>query len=49
VPDVLPQAHSASLGITFCTGQQFPSEYLTAHGLWNRGKRNGYKVIRVII
>jgi glucose/arabinose dehydrogenase len=54
VPDVLLQAHSASLGITFYTGQQFPPEYsgdifAAEHGSWNRGKRTGYKVIRVII
>ena len=54
VPDVLLQAHSASLGITFYTGRQFPPEYsgnifAAEHGSWNRGKRTGYKVIRVII
>jgi len=54
VPDVLLQAHSASLGITFYTGQQFPPEYsgnifAAEHGSWNRSKRTGYKVIRVII
>ena len=27
VPDVLLQAHSASLGLTFYTGQQFPPAY----------------------
>jgi glucose/arabinose dehydrogenase len=54
VPDVLLQAHSASLGITFYTGQQFPPEYsgnifAAEHGSWNRSKRTGYKVIRVIM
>src|SRR5262249_23270811 len=53
VPDVLLQAHSASLGITFYTGQQFPSEYsgnvfAAEHGSWERSKLTGYKVIRVI-
>jgi len=53
VPDVLLQAHSASLGITFYTGQQFPSEYFgnvfaAEHGSWERTKLTGYKVIRVI-
>ena len=27
VPDVLLQAHNASLGITFYEGKQFPAEY----------------------
>jgi glucose/arabinose dehydrogenase len=52
IPDVLVQAHSASLGLTFYTGNMFPSEYrgdgfAAEHGSWNRSKRTGYKVIRV--
>lgn len=52
VPDVLVQAHSASLGLTFYQGMQFPSEYqgdafAAEHGSWNRSKRTGYKVIRI--
>lgn len=52
VPDVLVQAHSATLGLCFYTGQQFPADYkghifAAAHGSWNRSKRTGYKVIRV--
>jgi len=52
VPDVLLQAHSASLCITFYTGSQFPKEYhgdafAAEHGSWNRAKRTGYKIIRV--
>jgi glucose/arabinose dehydrogenase len=52
VPDVLLQAHSASLGMTFYTGTQFPAEYrgdafAGEHGSWNRARRTGYKVIRV--
>lgn len=52
VPDVLVQAHSASLGVTFYQGTQFPSEYqgdafAAEHGSWNRSKRTGYKVIRI--
>jgi glucose/arabinose dehydrogenase len=51
-PDVLVQAHSASLNLCFYTGDQFPSEYKGAifaafHGSWNRVKRTGYKVVRV--
>lgn len=52
IPDVLVQAHSASLGMTFYQGTQFPSEYqgdafAAEHGSWNRSKRTGYKVIRI--
>lgn len=53
VPDVLFQAHSAPLGITFYEGSNFPAEYkgnafVTMHGSWNRGNRTGYKVVRVL-
>jgi glucose/arabinose dehydrogenase len=52
VPDVLLQSHSASLCMTFYTGEQFPKEYrldafAAEHGSWNRARRTGYKVIRV--
>jgi glucose/arabinose dehydrogenase len=52
VPDVLVQAHSASLGMTFYTGKQFPDAYrgsafAAEHGSWNRARRTGYKVIQV--
>ncbi|HWX83264.1 MAG TPA: sorbosone dehydrogenase family protein [Xanthobacteraceae bacterium] len=51
-PDVLLQAHSASLGLTFYQGDNFPAEYrgdafAAEHGSWNRSKRTGYKVIRI--
>ncbi|HKG99916.1 MAG TPA: sorbosone dehydrogenase family protein [Bradyrhizobium sp.] len=54
VPDVLIQAHSASLGLTFYDGSAFPGEYrgdgfAAEHGSWNRSKRTGYKVIRIRI
>jgi glucose/arabinose dehydrogenase len=54
VPDVLLQAHSASLGLAFYYGTQFPAEYrgslfAAEHGSWNRSKRTGSKVIRVIM
>jgi len=53
VPDVLIEAHSASLGMTIYDGSQFPPDYrgnvfAAEHGSWNRSKRTGYKVIRVI-
>jgi len=52
IPDVLLQAHSASLGMTFYQGDNFPSEYrgdgfAALHGSWNRSKRTGYKVVRI--
>ncbi len=54
VPDVLIQAHSASLEMTFYEATQFPADYrgnifAAEHGSWNRSKRTGYKVIRVIV
>ena len=54
IPDVLLQAHSASLGLTFYDGTQFPQQYrgnifAAEHGSWNRSKRTGYKIIRVIV
>ena len=54
IPDVLLQAHSASLGMTFYDGTQFPADYrgdifAAEHGSWNRSKRTGYKIIRVIV
>jgi glucose/arabinose dehydrogenase len=52
VPDVLLQAHSASLQLVFYDGSQFPAEFrgdgfAALHGSWNRTKRVGYKIIRV--
>ena len=54
VPDVLIQAHSASMGMIIYDGDQFPSEYrgdvfAAQHGSWNREKRTGYKVIRALL
>jgi glucose/arabinose dehydrogenase len=54
VPDVLIQPHSASLGMTFYDATQFPAEYrgsifAAEHGSWNRSKRTGYKIIRVVV
>ncbi|MGO9641637.1 MAG: PQQ-dependent sugar dehydrogenase [Candidatus Acidiferrales bacterium] len=52
VPDVLLQAHNASLEMLFYEGGQFPKEYhgdifAAEHGSWNRALRTGYEVIRV--
>ena len=54
VPDVLIPSHSASLCMTFYTGNQFPDSYrkdafAAEHGSWNRSRRTGYKVIRIPI
>jgi glucose/arabinose dehydrogenase len=54
IPDVLIQPHSASLGMTFYDAEQFPADYRSnifaaEHGSWNRSKRTGYKIIRVIV
>ncbi len=56
VPDVLEQAHSASLQMTFYTATSgpaaFPAEYRgnafsALHGSWNRSVRTGYKIARL--
>ena len=51
-PAVEMQAHSAPLGLTFYTRQQFPEEYqgdmfVAFHGSWNRTVPTGYKVVRI--
>jgi len=50
VPDVPLGPHTASLGFTFYTANQFPSEYkdgafVGQHGSWNRSTISGYKVV----
>ena len=52
-PDVLLQPHSAPLGLTFYEAAQFPPQYrgdafVALHGSWNRAKRTGYKVVRLL-
>ncbi len=56
VPDVLEQAHSASLQMTFYPVNNgpaaFPSQYhgdafVALHGSWNRATRTGYKIVRI--
>jgi glucose/arabinose dehydrogenase len=54
VPDVLLQPHAASLQMVVYDGDQFPPEYqgqifAAFHGSWNRQRRLGYKVVRVIV
>jgi glucose/arabinose dehydrogenase len=51
-PEQELQAHSAPLGLSFYTGQQFPAAYandalVAFHGSWNRTTPTGYKVVRV--
>ncbi|WP_428995914.1 PQQ-dependent sugar dehydrogenase [Paraburkholderia ferrariae] len=46
-------AHVASLGMRFYTGSMFPADYkncifIAEHGSWNRSKKVGYRVVRVI-
>ena len=54
VPDALLQPHSAPLGIAFYEGDAFPAEYkgdafVAFHGSWNRARRTGYKVVRILM
>jgi glucose/arabinose dehydrogenase len=54
VPDVLIQAHSASLGMAFYDGKMFPAEYsgdafVAEHGSWNHSQGSGREVIRIPI
>jgi glucose/arabinose dehydrogenase len=53
IPDVLMQAHSAPLQIAFYDGDSFPAAYkgsafVTLHGSWDRSRRTGYKVVRLL-
>lgn len=46
--------HVAALGMRFYTGTQFPAEYrnnifIAEHGSWNRTKKSGYNVSRVVL
>ncbi len=59
VPDVLLQPHSAPLGIAFydapdTAAARFPAAYrgdafVALHGSWNRSKRTGYKIVRLLL
>jgi len=51
-PVVEYQAHVAPLGLSFYTGEQFPSDYrndlfVAQHGSWNRSSPVGYRVMRI--
>lgn len=52
IPDVPVGNHTASLGLTFYTADQFPETYKNGafvgqHGSWNRAEFSGYKVLYV--
>ena len=52
MPDVNVGPHTASLGLTFYTGDSFPEKYrnrafVVQHGSWNRQVLSGYKVVFV--
>jgi glucose/arabinose dehydrogenase len=54
VPDVLLQAHSAPLEMVFYNGKQFPRQYrgdafVATHGSWNRVRKTGYKIVRIMM
>jgi glucose/arabinose dehydrogenase len=47
-------AHVAALGMRFYTGTQFPAEYrnsvfVAQHGSWNRSRKVGYQVLRIVL
>ena len=46
--------HVAALGMRFYSGSQFPPEYrnnifIAEHGSWNRSKKIGYRIKRVVV
>jgi glucose/arabinose dehydrogenase len=46
--------HVAALGMRFYTGTQFPEAYrnnifIAEHGSWNRSRRIGYRVVRIVV
>ena len=53
-PDLKLGPHVAALGMRFYTGSQFPAEYrnnifIAEHGSWNRTKKVGYNISRVVL
>jgi glucose/arabinose dehydrogenase len=46
--------HVAALGIRFYTGNMFPTDYrnniiVAEHGSWNRSRKSGYRLVRIIL
>ncbi len=53
-PDLKLGPHVAALGMRFYTGKQFPAAYknnifIAEHGSWNRTKKTGYNISRVVL
>ena len=53
-PAVKLGPHVAALGMRFYTGKQFPAEYrdnifIAEHGSWNRSRKIGYRIARVVV
>jgi glucose/arabinose dehydrogenase len=53
-PAVKLGPHVAALGMRFYSGEGFPAEYrdnlfIAEHGSWNRSKKIGYRVARVVV
>ena len=53
-PDLKLGAHVAALGMRFYTGNMFPGEWknniiIAEQGSWNRTKKSGYKLTRVVL
>jgi len=53
-PELKLGAHVSPIGMRFYTGSQFPKEYkgnifIAEYGSWNRSKKAGYQVVRVIL
>ena len=53
-PDLKLGPHVAALGMRFYTGTQFPAAYkhnifIAQHGSWNRTKKTGFNVSRVVL
>jgi glucose/arabinose dehydrogenase len=47
-------AHVAALGLRFYNGSSFPAAYrnnvfVAEHGSWNRSKKSGYRVMRIVL
>jgi glucose/arabinose dehydrogenase len=53
-PQALLGAHVAALGLRFYTASALPAEYrgnlfIAEHGSWNRSRKSGYRVVRVVL
>ena len=53
-PEMKLGAHVAALGMRFYNGNMFPAEYkgnifIAEHGSWNKTKKSGYQVVRVVL